>query len=88
MWPLLVDIATKFVRLVLLLFIETLIKKTFRFLDVSLKPSHPPSFIRKFLGIGSPNLSGCFLFLVDVHEGSGGSGCLCFAADVAAEASS
>ena len=72
----------------LILFFENLMKKTSRFLDVSLKPSNPPSFLRKFLGIGSPNLSGCFLFLVDVREGFGGSVCLCSAADVAAEASS
>ena len=33
-------------------------------------------------------MSVCFLFLVDVREGSGGLGCWCSAADVAAEASS
>ena len=47
-----------------------------------------PPFLSKFVGIGSPNLSGCFLFLVEVRDGSGGSGCWCSAADVVAEASS
>ena len=40
------------------------------------------------MGIGSPNLSVCFLFLVDVLEGSEVSGRWCSADDVAAEASS
>ena len=79
LWPLFIDIATKFVRKVLLLFFETLKKETSKFLDVSLKPSYPPSFLSKFVGIGFPNLSGCFLFLVEVREGSGGSGCWCSA---------
>ena len=47
-----------------------------------------PPFLTKFVGIGSPNLSVCFLFLVDVREGSEVSGCWCSADDVAAEASS
>ena len=37
--------------------------------------------------MGSINLSGWFMFLVDVPEGSDGSGCWCCAVDVAAEAS-
>ena len=36
--------------------------------------------------IGSSNLSGCFLFLVDVREGSDDSVCRYSAVDVAAEA--
>ena len=47
-----------------------------------------PPFLSKFVGIGSPNLSGCFLFLVDVREGSEVLGCWCCADDMAAEASS
>ena len=47
-----------------------------------------PPFLSKFLGIGSPNLSGCFLFFVDVCESSEVSGCWCSSDDVAAEASS
>ena len=47
-----------------------------------------PPFLSKFVGIGSPNLSGYFLFLIDVREGSEVSGCWCSADDVAAEASS
>ena len=45
-----------------------------------------PPFSSKFVAIGSQNLSVCFLFLVDVREGSGGLGCWGSAADVAAEA--
>ena len=47
-----------------------------------------PPFLSKFVGIGSPNLSGCFLFLVDVRGGSEVSVHWCSADDVAAEASS
>ena len=47
-----------------------------------------PPFLSKFVGVGSPNLSGCFLFLVDVRGGSEVSGCWCSADYMAAEASS
>ena len=47
-----------------------------------------PPFLSKFVGIGSPNLSGCFLFLFGNREDSEVSGCWCSADDVAAEASS
>ena len=46
------------------------------------------SLLIKFVCIGSPNLSDCLSFFVDVHEGSDGSGCDCSAVDTAAEASS
>ena len=45
-------------------------------------------FLSMFVGIGYPNLSGCFLFRVDIREGSGRSGCWCSADDMAAKASS
>ena len=50
----------------------------------STKPSHPPAFLSKFEGIGSPNLSGYFLILVNGCEGSDDSGYRYYAVDVAA----
>ena len=63
-------------------------RKTSLFHDFRSTPTHPPSFLNKLVVIDSPNLTGCFLFLLDLHAGAVDSDGGCFEPNDAAEVSS
>ena len=57
------------------------------FLDICLKPSHPPSFLSNFVGLGFRKLLGRFPFFAAILEDSYVSGCGCSAFNLVEETS-
>ena len=62
-------------------------EETSKFLNVSWKPSQPPSFLNKICGYRFSKPVGLFFFLVNVRKGSDQLNCGFCAVDVAAETS-